>query len=65
MLKALVTQDSEIEYLFCGAPFGSEISLFSGGYFSSWVHEPAQDDFQHTVSRTTDEAGGSVVLAEL
>ena len=60
MLKVLFSQDSEVEYLFCGAtePVFSD-NLFSLGF------ESVQDDFQHDFTRRTDEADGSVVLTEL
>ena len=35
VLEVLFTQDSEVEDLFCGAPFGSEPSLFFSNYFFS------------------------------
>ena len=65
MLEVLFTQDSKIEDLICGAPFGSEPSLFFSNYFFSLGFQPIQDDFQHDFARMTDEAGSSVVLAEL
>ena len=60
MLKVLFTQDSEVEYLFCGTSPGSEHSLFFSLGF-----EPLQDDSQHDFTWMTDEANGSVILAEL
>ena len=57
MLNVLITQDSDVEDLFCSAP--SQACLFSLGPI------PVQDDFQHSSARKTDEAGDSVVLAEL
>ena len=37
MLKVLVKPDSEVDDMFCGAPSGSEPSLFFGDYlFSLW-----------------------------
>ena len=56
VLEVLFTQDSEVEDLFCGASSGSEPSLFFSNYFFSLGFKPIQD---------TDEADGSVVLAEL
>ena len=58
MLKVLFTQDSEAEDPLCGAPSGSEPSLFFSLGF-----EPVQYDFQHDFTRMTDEADGSKVLA--
>ena len=65
ILKILFTQDSEVEDLFCGASPGSEFSLFFGNYLFSLGFEPVQNDFQHDFTWMTDEAGGSIVLAEL
>ena len=65
MLEVLFTQDSEAEVLFCGAPSGSKTSLFFSNYLFSLGFEPFQDDFQYDFARMTDEAGSSVVLAEL
>ena len=65
MLEVLLTQDSKVEDLFSGASFGSEPSLFFSNYFFSLGFKPIQDDFQHDVARMTDDAGSSVVLAEL
>ena len=66
MLEILFTQDSEVEDLFRGASTGSEPSLFFSKYYLfSLGFKPIQDDFQHDSARVTDEAGGSVVLAEL
>ena len=65
MLEVLFTQDSNLEYLFCGASPGSEPSLFFSNYFFSLGFKPIQDDFQHHFARMTDEADSSVVLAEL
>ena len=65
MLKVLFTQDSGVEDLFCGASPGSKTSLlFSNNLFSSGF-TPVQDDFQHDFTWKTDEADGSVVLAQL
>ena len=42
------TQDSKVEYIFCGASYGSEPSLFFSNYFFSLGLEPIQDDdIQH------------------
>ena len=65
MLEVLFTQDSKVEYLFCGASSGSEPSLFFSSYFLSLGFKPIQDDFQHDFARMADEADISVVLAEL
>ena len=45
-----------------GAPFCCKPSLFFGDYFLILDSKPVQDDFQHNF---TDEANGSIVLAEL
>ena len=65
VLEVLFTQDSEVEYLFCGASSRSEPSLFSSNYFFSLGFKPIQDIFQHDFAWMTDEADSSVVLAEL
>ena len=64
-LEVLFTQDSKVEYLFCGASSGSEPSMFFSNYFFSLGFKPIQDDFQHDFARMTDEADSSVVLTEL
>ena len=65
MLEVLFTQDFKVEDLFCGSSSGSEPSLFFSNYFFSLGFQPIQDDFQHDISRMTDEADGSEVLAQL
>ena len=65
MLEVLLTQDSKVEDLFCGASSDSEASLFFSNYFFSLEVNPIQDDIQHDFARMTDEADSSVVLAEL
>ena len=65
MLGVLFTQDSKTKDLLCGAPFGSECSLFFSYYLFSLGLRPIQDDFQYDFARITDEADSSVVLAEL
>ena len=65
ILEVLFTQDSEVEDLFRGASPGSEPSLFFSNYLFGLGFKPIQDDFQHNFARVTDEADGSVVLAEL
>ena len=64
MFEILFTQDSEIEYLFCGAPFNSEPSVFFSDYFFRLRFRPVQGDFQHDFARKTNEADGSVFLTE-
>ena len=61
MLKVLFTQDSEVEYLFCG----TEPSLFFSNNLFGFGFEPVQDDSHHVFTWMTDEAYGSVTLAEL
>ena len=65
MLEVLLTQDSKVKDLFCGASPGSESSLFFSNYFFSMGFQPIQDDFQHDFARMTDKDDNSVVLAEL
>ena len=40
-------QDFKVEDLFCGAPSGSEPSLFFRNYLIGLGFKPIQDDFQH------------------
>ena len=47
VLVVLLTQDSEVEDLFCGASSGSEPSLFFNNYFFSLGFKPIQDNFQY------------------
>ena len=65
VLEVLFIQDFKVEDLFCGSSSGSEPSLFFSNYFFSLGFQPIQDDFQHDISRMTDEADSSVVLAQL
>ena len=65
MSKALLTQDPEVENLFCGVSPGSETSLFFSNKLFGLGFEPVQDDFQHDFTWMTDEANGSVILVEL
>ena len=65
MLEILFTQDSADEDLFRGASAGSEPGLFFSNYLFCLGLKPIQDDFQQGFPRVTDEADGSVVLAEL
>ena len=43
----IFTQDSKVEDLFCGAPPGSESSLFFSNYLFSLGFKLIQDYFQH------------------
>ena len=43
----IFTQDSKAEDLFCGAPPGSESSLFFSNYLFGFGFKLIQDDFQH------------------
>ena len=65
MFQVLYTQDSKVEYLFCGALSGCEPSLFFSNFLFSLGFKPIQDDLQHGFAPMTDEAYSSVVLAEL
>ena len=40
-------QDFNAEDLFCGAPSGSESSLFFSNYLIGLRFKPVQDNFQH------------------
>ena len=61
MLEVFFRQDSEVEDMLCSASSGFELGLFFSNYLFDFGSKPIQDDFQ----RLTDEADGSVVLAEL
>ena len=61
----LFTQDPKVEDLFCGAPSGFESSLFFSNYLFGLGFKPTQNDVQHDWAGMTDDAGTSVVLAEL
>ena len=65
MLEVLLTQDSKVEDLFCGAPSRSEPSLLFNNYLFSLGFKPIQDDFQDDFARRTDGANSSLILAEL
>ena len=61
----LLLKDSEAEVLFCGTSPGSEPSLLFSNNLFSLGFEPVQYDSQHDFTWMTDEANGSVILAEL
>ena len=65
MLKVLFTQDSEVEDLFCDAFASSKPSMCLSNNLFNLGFEPVQNNFQYDFTWMTDEAGGSVVLAEL
>ena len=65
MLEVLVTLNSNVEDLFCGASFVSEPITFFRNYFFSLGFKPIQDDFQHAFAPMTDEADNYVVQAKL
>ena len=46
-IPVLFIQDFKVEDLFCGAPSGSEPSLFFSNYLIGLGFKPIQDDFQH------------------
>ena len=66
MLQVFLAENPEIEYLFCGAPFGSEACLlFYNDPFCLWL-ESVYDDLQHDLTGMADKADdGSVVLTHL
>ena len=65
MLQVFLAEDSEIEYLFCGVPSGSETCLLFCNYlFCLWL-ESVEDDLQHDLTRMADKADDSIVLAQL
>ena len=47
MLEVLFTQDSMVEYLFCGASSGFESGLFFSNYLFELGFKSIPDDFQH------------------
>ena len=49
MLEILFTQDSEVEYLFCGASSSSEPGLFFSNYHFRLGFKPVHDDFSMTL----------------
>ena len=62
MLQVFLAEDPEIEYLFCGAPSGSETCLlFCNDLFCLWL-ESVQDDLQQDLTGMADKADGSVKL---
>ena len=64
MLQVFLAEDPEIEYLFCGAPSGSEnCLLFCNDLFCLWLESIY--DLQLDLTRIADKADGSVVLAQL
>ena len=46
-IPVLFIQDFKVEDLFCGAPSGSEPSLFFSNYLIGLGFKPIQDVFQH------------------
>ena len=46
-IPVLFIQDFKDEDLFCGAPSGSDSSLFFSNYLIGLRFKPIQDDFQH------------------
>ena len=46
-ITVLFRQDFKVEDLFCGAPSGSEPSLFFSNFLIDLRFKPIQDDFQH------------------
>ena len=59
MLEVLFPQYSKVGDLFCGAPSGSEPSLFFSNNYLQLGFKPIQDDFQHDFARMTDEVDKS------
>ena len=58
-LEILVTQKSKVEDLLCGAPSGSESSLFFCKYLCRLGFKHVLDDFQHDLARITVETDSS------
>ena len=65
MLKVLFKKNSEVTDLVCGASPTSEPSLFFCNNLFSLGSKPVHDDFKHDYTLMTDEANGSVILAQL
>ena len=60
-----LAEDLEIEYLFCGAPTGSETCLlFCTDLLCLWL-DSVQDDRQLDITRMFDKADEFVVLPQL
>ena len=56
MLEVFLAEDPETEYLFCGAPSGSETCLlFCNDLFCLWL-ESVQYDLQHDLTGMADKA---------
>ena len=65
MLQVFLAEDPDIEYLFCGAPSGSETCLlFCSDLFCLWL-ESVSDDLRHDLTGMADKVDDSVVLAQL
>ena len=65
VLVVFLTQNSDVEDLFCGASSTTKNSLLFGYELLCLWFESIKDDFQHHFARMTNEADGSVVLREL
>ena len=65
MLKIFLTEDSQVENLFCDAPSCSEACLFFSNYLLSLWLQSVRYDLQHDFAWVTDEADCLVVLALL
>ena len=64
MLQVFLAENPEIEYLFCGAPSGSETCLhLCNDLFCLWL-ESLKDDLQHDLTRMAGKVDGAVVLAQ-
>ena len=65
MLAVFLTQNPQVEYLFCGASIWAETGLlFGDDLFCLWF-QPVQDHLQHDFTGMTYEADRPVVLALL
>ena len=65
VMEKFLTEDSQFEDLFCGAPSRSEARLFFGDNLLHLWLQTVQYDLQHNFAWVTDEADRSVVLAFL
>ena len=61
MLAVFLTQNSDVEDLFCGTSSTTKASLLFGyDLLSLWFQQSIQNDFQHHFARITDETDGFV-----
>ena len=64
VLAVFITQNTDVEDLFCGTSPTKTSLLFGYDLLCLWC-KSIQNDFQHLFARMADEADGSVVLTQL